>query len=81
MSESNCEVCDEPNMGGLIDPMLRHCCIHCVEEGEAGVGEGDDGADAFRAILTCGCGRTGPSNYSYEGRLAYFCGSSERCIP
>lgn len=73
-----CECCGEPNMGGLIDPKLSHCCIHCVEEGAAEIAEGDE---VYRRILTCTCGLSGPVNYDDGQRIGYYCGGSERCIP
>lgn len=76
--ESECEVCGNPNMGGLIDPRLSHCCFECVQDGLAEIAEGDD---VYRRVLTCACGNAGAVNYDDGERIGYYCGGSDRCIP
>jgi hypothetical protein len=73
-----CEVCGEEHFTSLIDPRYTHVCHQCVEDGMAGIAEGDE---VFRVILSCRCGNSGPVNYDDGLCIGYYCGSSQFCIP
>lgn len=75
---NNCEVCNEPNMGALLDPKLKFCCYECVADGSA---ELDIDGEFYRIILHCRCGNSGAVNYDDGERIGYYCGSNEYCIP
>lgn len=74
---NDCESCGQPNGWPMVDNVYLHVCGACAEKKRMLFVDG-----SYRVPYTCrGCARIGAANYDDGKELAFYCRSSDSCIP